>query len=79
MTCFDVSGGVPKEDWKIYEEGKMPPGIGYTEDRLRAILRHYFEIIEFRSMKAQPEDSELFGIPGLWAILMRPLHSRQAY
>ena len=30
MTCFDTSGGVPKEDWEIYEEGKMPPGIGYT-------------------------------------------------
>ena len=79
MTCFDTSGGVPKEDWEIYEEGKMPPGIGYTEDRLRAILRNHFEIIEFRSMKKQPDDSELFGIPGLWAILMRPLHSRQAY
>ncbi len=79
MTCFDVSGGVPKEDWEIYEEGKMPPGIGYTEDRLRAILQHYFEIIEFRPMKTQPDDSELFGIPGLWAILIRPLHSRQAY
>lgn len=72
MTCFDTSGGMPKEDWEIYEEGKMPPGIGYTEDRLRAILQHAFEIIEFRPMKAQSEDSNLFGISGLWAILMKP-------
>ena len=72
MTCFDTSGGVPKEDWEIYEEGRMPPGIGYTEDRLRAILQHHFEIIEFRPMKAQSEDSDLFGISGLWAVLMKP-------
>ena len=72
MTCFDTSGGVPKEDWEIYQEGQMPPGIGYTEDRLRDILQHYFEIIEFRSMQTQPEDSCLFGISGLWAILMKP-------
>ena len=72
MTCFDTSAGVPKEDWEIYEEGKMPPGIGYTEDRLRRILQHRFEIIEFRPMKVQPDDSDLFGIPGLWTILMKP-------
>jgi len=71
MTCFDLTGGVPKEDWEIYEEGNMPPGIGYTEDRLRAILQHYFEIIEFRPMKAHSEDSSLFGMSGLWAILMK--------
>ncbi|MCY3771908.1 MAG: class I SAM-dependent methyltransferase [Gemmatimonadetes bacterium] len=79
MTCFDTSAGVPKEDWEIYEEGRMPPGIGYTEDRLRRILQHRFEIIEFRPMKVQSDDSGLFGILGLWTILMRPLHSRQVY
>ena len=72
MTCFDTSGGENKEDWEIYEEGRMPPGIGYTEDRLRDILQYRFEIIEFRSMQTQPEDSGLFGISGLWAVLMKP-------
>jgi len=72
MTCFDTSGGVPREDWEIYEEGKMPPGIGYTEDRLRDILQYHFEIIEFRPMRAQSENSGLFGMSGLWAILMKP-------
>lgn len=71
MSCFDTSGGVPREDWEIYEEGKMPPGIGYSEDRLREILQYHFEIIEFRSMKAQSGDSGLFGMSGLWAILMK--------
>ena len=72
MTCFDTSGGEDKEDWEIYEEGRMPPGIGYTEDRLRGILQHRFEIIAFRPMKAQSEDSGLFGMSGLWAVLMKP-------
>ncbi len=75
MTCFDTSAGVPKEDWEIYEEGSMPSGIGYSEARLRRILQHFFEIIEFRSMKVQSEDSGLFGMEGLWAILMSPLYS----
>ncbi len=71
MTCFDTSGGVNKEDWEIYEEGRMPSGIGYSEDRLLGILQHHFTIIEFRPMKAQSEDSGLFGISGLWAVLMK--------
>ena len=73
MTCFDTTAGVPKKDWEIYEDGSMPPGIGYSEDRLRRILQHFFEIVEFRSMKVQSEDSGLFGMDGLWAVLMKPL------
>ena len=72
MTCFDTTGGVNKEDWEIYEEGRMPPGIGYAEDRLRGILQHYFDIIELRPMKTYCEDSGLFGLSGLWAVLMSP-------
>ena len=77
MTCFNTSGGVPREDWEIYKEGRMPPGIGYSKDRLRGILQHFFEIIELRPMQVQSDDSELFGTPGLWTILMKPLHSSQ--
>lgn len=72
MTCFDTSGGIPRDDWEIYEEGRMPPGIGYSEDRIRSILQHHFKIIELRPMKARSEDSGLFGMAGLWAILMSP-------
>ena len=73
MTCFDTPGGQPVEDWEIYETGKMPPGIGYSEDRLRGILKHYFEILELRPMKVYPEDAELFGMSGLWTVTMKPL------
>ncbi len=73
MTCFDKTGGQPVEDWEIYETGKMPPGIGYSEDRLRGIPNHHFEILDLRPMKVYPEDAELFGISGLWTVMMKPL------
>ncbi|MCY3765112.1 MAG: class I SAM-dependent methyltransferase [Gemmatimonadetes bacterium] len=75
MTCFDATGGQPVEDREIYERGKMPPGIGYSEDRLRGILRRFFEIVELRPMKVCPEDAEVLGMPGLWTVLMKPNRS----
>lgn len=75
MTCFDTTGGQPVEDREIYERGKMPPGIGYSEYRLRDILQRYFEIFELRPMKVCPEDAEVLGMPGLWTVLMKPNRS----
>ena len=51
----------------------MPPGIGYSEDRLRGILQHYIEILEFQTMAVQPEETGHFGISGLWTVLMKPI------
>ena len=62
-------------DWEFYEEGSMPPGIGYSEDRLHGVLQHYFEVVEFRPMKVQSEDSGVLGMDGLWVILMKPLYA----
>lgn len=73
MTCFDTTGGQPVEDREIYECGRMPPGIGYTEDRLRDILQRFFEIVELRSMKDYPEDAEVFAMTGLWTVLMKQM------
>lgn len=74
MTCFDTTSGQPVEDREIYEErGKMPPGIGYSESRLRDTLQRFFEIVALRPMKVCPEDAEVLGMPGLWAVLMKPL------
>ena len=71
MTCFDTTAGRPVDDREVYEEGKMPPGIGFSEDRLRDILRGYFEILELQPMVVQPEESGRFGMAGLWTILMK--------
>ncbi len=73
MACFDTTGGQPVEDREIYKRGEMPPGIGYSEDRLRGILQRYFAVVELRQMKACPKDAEVLGIPGLWTVLMKQL------
>ncbi len=73
LTCFSSEQAPGPEDWEIYETRKMPPGIGYTEVRLRAILTPYFEILEFRAMKELPNSTGLFGLKGMWTVLMKPL------
>ena len=73
MTCFDTTAGRPVDDREVYEEGKMPPGIGFSEDRLRDTLRDHFEILELQSMVVRPEESGRFGMAGLWTILMKPV------
>lgn len=79
MACFDTTGGLPVEDREIYERGLMPPGIGYTEDRLRDILNGFFEILELRSMKDCPEDADVLCMPGLWTVLMKqPAHAERS-
>ena len=74
MTCFDTPGGQPVEDWEIYELGLMPPGIGYTEDRLRDILQGFFEVLELRPMMVCHANADLLGMPGLWTVLMKPIN-----
>lgn len=71
MTCFGPELAPSPEDWAVYEAGQMPPGIGYTEARLRAVLTPYFEILEFRPMREMSGDAGTFGMKGMWAVLMR--------
>ena len=72
MTCFGPELAPSPEDWAVYESREMPPGIGYTEERLRAILEPHFEILEFRSMRELSADTGLFGMKGMWTVLMKP-------
>ena len=74
MTCFDTTGGQPLEDREIYEGGLMPPGIGYTEDRLRDILQGFFEVLELRPMMVCHANADVLGMPGLWTVLMKPIN-----
>lgn len=72
LTCFSPDLCSSPEDWMVYESGEMSSGIGYSETRLRAILTPFYEILEFRRMNDLPNDSELFSLNGLWAVLMKP-------
>lgn len=72
LVCFDDTSAPIKEDWEIYEEMKMPPGIGYSEERLRSILEPLYDIREFRQMRQLDGESGMLGMKGFWTVLMQP-------
>jgi 2-polyprenyl-3-methyl-5-hydroxy-6-metoxy-1,4-benzoquinol methylase len=70
LACFNPKGSAPLSDYAVYQEGTMRGGMGYTEQKLKAVLVDYFEILEFRQMK-EIKDGDLFGEDFLWAVLMK--------
>lgn len=72
LTCFRPEGGSGLSDWEVYRQGTLRGGLGYTEERLRAIFEDSFEILELRQMREMDADGPHFGKAFLWAALMRP-------
>lgn len=73
MVCFNDDMTPAVEDWIIYRDRKMPPGLGYSERRLVDILEPYFDILEFRPLKVVSPESGSLGYEGMWTVLMKPL------
>ena len=73
MVCFNTLGGPAIADHEVYERREMPWGIGYDEDRLRAILEPHFRILELRTMRPMDKDAECFGVDFCWTILMEQM------
>ena len=71
LLCFNESGSPIHDDGEIYRNVKMPPGLGYSEQRLQAILDPLFTIEAFRPSRVMPDESDLMGIEGLWCVLMQ--------
>lgn len=73
MTCF-VWGrmGSEKTDWEVYRSQSMKGGLGYTEEKLRAIFKD-FALVEFRRMKKMIQPSPLFGEDFLWTGLFQKM------
>jgi 2-polyprenyl-3-methyl-5-hydroxy-6-metoxy-1,4-benzoquinol methylase len=69
LTCFNPNGAAPLSDYTVYQEGSMNGGMGYTEQKLKAVLADYFEILEFRQMK-EIKDGDLFGEDFLWCVFI---------
>lgn len=65
LTCFNPNGAAPLSDYAVYQEGSINGGMGYTEQKLKAVLADYFEILEFRQMK-EIKYGDLFGEDFLW-------------
>ncbi len=71
LTCFRPEGGSGFTDRDVYKRRSMGGGLGYTEERLRAIWSHGFEVHAFRQMITPVAGSGLFGVDFLWALLAR--------
>lgn len=71
IVCFNTKGALDTSDWKVYEEGSLKGGLGYTEERLKEVFTNYFNVISFRGMKKITQPDEMFGEDFLWASLMQ--------
>ncbi len=70
MTCFTLDGGADITDYDVYRDYSMHGGLGFTENKIKTILNHYFDIVDFRKMK-KSDDPNIFGEDFMWVILMR--------
>lgn len=70
MVCFNLEGGANITDYDVYRGNSMCGGLGYSEFKLKTILKQHFEIIEFRNM-IESFDEKVYGFPTLWTILMK--------
>ncbi len=73
LVCFTPDGGSGLSDSEVYEKRKLGGGLGYSEEQLRNVFSHSFDILECRKMKQKAADETLFGQDFLWALLMKPL------
>jgi SAM-dependent methyltransferase len=63
LTCFIQGGefgGAEISDWEVYKLRSLKGGLGYTEEKLRAVFKDYKEI-EIRRMKKITQPNVVFG------------------
>ncbi len=73
LTSFVLGGelgGSDISDWDVYRLRSLKGGLGYTEEKLRAIFRE-FEVIEIRRMKELEPSDVIFGKSSLLTSLFR--------
>ena len=70
LVCFRPEGGSGYTDQQVYERASLGGGLGYTEDRLRALWdAPPFTVRMLRPMQPQDEKSRRFGADFLWVLL----------
>lgn len=70
LVCFRPEGGSGLTDQQVYERRSLGGGLGYTEDRLRALWgRDPFSVLELRQMLDAGGGAAGFGADFLWAML----------
>jgi SAM-dependent methyltransferase len=76
LVCFSPEAiqkgyGLDISDWEVYRRRSFTEGLVYSKEKLKQIFSDGFDIIEFRKMKHIDENEYLFGIPELWALLLK--------
>ena len=71
LNCFRPEGGSGLTDHEVYERRTLGGGLGYAEDRLRALWSGEFEILELRQMQDHASGSAVFGPSFLWVMRAR--------
>jgi SAM-dependent methyltransferase len=68
LVCFRPEGGSGYTDQQVYERASLGGGLGYSEDRLRALWdTPPFRVRELRQMRKA--DRHCFGEDFLWVLL----------
>jgi hypothetical protein len=84
LVCFRPEGGSGLTDLEVYQRASLGGGLGYTEDRLRALWdRPPFAVQVLRPMRKTGGQDPCFGEDFLWTLLAtkrpdlrRALHDR---
>jgi SAM-dependent methyltransferase len=70
LVCFRPEGGSGLTDQQVYERASLGGGLGYTEERLRALWdRPPYSVRELRSMNKTGSRGDRFGEDFLWTLL----------
>ncbi len=70
LVCFRPEGGGEFTDRQVYERWSLGGGLGYTEERLRALWDGGpFAVQVLRQMNAKPGEGPTYGQNFLWVLL----------
>ena len=71
MICFTPEGGAGLTDLQVYEQRTLGGGLGFSEQTLRPIFEHDFELVEIRRMMEMHPANELYGKDFLQAVRLQ--------
>jgi cyclopropane fatty-acyl-phospholipid synthase-like methyltransferase len=70
LVCFRPEGGSGYTDQQVYERASLGGGLGYAEERLRALWDTApFQVRELRQMRKTDAQGPCFGEDFLWVLL----------
>jgi SAM-dependent methyltransferase len=70
LVCFRPEGGSGYTDQQVYQRASLGGGLGYSEDRLRALWdKPPFSLRVLRQMNKTAQHEPSFGEDFLWALL----------